>query len=212
MRSALAWTKKTAVTAHVYARFSFACAISVLMLGILASFGGIGYAASSTVDVAKVAKSVVTPAKPKPAPVRRREPVTRPIQARENDNLSSDEVRSTRDDHDLPLRSSRASRPRRHDRALPGDGRWNDRPRLRDQPETRRREADEAQSWSDIPLRDQDQSSNHNFHLTGPGVNKVVTGVGFKGTKTVVLKLKKGTYRFVSDALPGSIHGSFTVS
>ena len=40
---------------HVYARFSFACAISVLMLGVLASFGGIGYAASSTVDVAKVA-------------------------------------------------------------------------------------------------------------------------------------------------------------
>ena len=54
---------------HVYARFSFACAISVLMLGVLASFGGIGYAASSTVDVAKVAKRVVTPAKPKPAPV-----------------------------------------------------------------------------------------------------------------------------------------------
>jgi len=54
---------------RVYARLSFACAISVLMLGILASFGGIGYAASSTVEVAKVAKRVVTPATPKPAPV-----------------------------------------------------------------------------------------------------------------------------------------------
>lgn len=51
---------------HSYARVSFACVISVLMFGALASFGGIGYAASSTVDVVKAAKRAVSPAKPKP--------------------------------------------------------------------------------------------------------------------------------------------------
>jgi plastocyanin len=57
-----------------------------------------------------------------------------------------------------------------------------------------------------------DQSSAHDFHLTGPGVNKVITGVGFTGTKSVVLTLKKGTYRFVCDPHAGSMKGSFTVS
>ena len=54
---------------HTYARISFACVISVLMFGVLASFGGIGYAASSTVDVVKSAKQVVSPAKEKPPSV-----------------------------------------------------------------------------------------------------------------------------------------------
>ena len=50
---------------NTYARVAFACAISVVMFGVLASFGGIGYAASSTVDVVKAAKRVVAPAQPK---------------------------------------------------------------------------------------------------------------------------------------------------
>jgi plastocyanin len=40
----------------------------------------------------------------------------------------------------------------------------------------------------------------------------VLTGVEFTGTKSFVLKLKKGTYRFVCDPHAPIMHGSFTVS
>ena len=43
-----------------------------------------------------------------------------------------------------------------------------------------------------------DRSSIHNFHLTGPGVNKK-TSVKAVGTTTWTVKLKKGTYKFVCD-------------
>src|SRR3954449_11853511 len=43
-----------------------------------------------------------------------------------------------------------------------------------------------------------DKSGAHNFHLTGPGVNKT-TSVGATGNKTWTVKLKKGTYKFVCD-------------
>ena len=56
-----------------------------------------------------------------------------------------------------------------------------------------------------------DKSSLHSFHLTGPGVNKVITAVGFVGSKTVVVTVKKGTYSFFCDVHP-SIRGSFKVS
>ena len=56
-----------------------------------------------------------------------------------------------------------------------------------------------------------DKSSAHNFHLTGPGVN-VKTSVGFQGTKTFTVTLKKGTYRFVCDPHATSMKGSFKVS
>lgn len=56
-----------------------------------------------------------------------------------------------------------------------------------------------------------DRSSIHNFHLSGPGVNRVLTGVGFTGTKSFVLKLKNGTYNFVCDPHAGIMHGSFAV-
>ncbi len=56
-----------------------------------------------------------------------------------------------------------------------------------------------------------DKSNIHNFHLTGPGVNKK-TGVGFKGTTTWKLTLKKGTYKYVCDPHASFMHGSFTVS
>lgn len=59
---------------HTYARVSFACVISVLMFGLLASFGGIGYAASSTVDVVKATKRAVSPAKAKPPQVVKESP------------------------------------------------------------------------------------------------------------------------------------------
>ena len=56
-----------------------------------------------------------------------------------------------------------------------------------------------------------DKASIHNFHLKGPGYNKAITGVGFKGTKTVTIKLKKGTYRYQCDPHSSRMHGSFKV-
>jgi plastocyanin len=40
----------------------------------------------------------------------------------------------------------------------------------------------------------------------------VLTGVGFTGTKSFVLTLKKGTYHFVCDPHASIMHGSFTVA
>jgi plastocyanin len=57
-----------------------------------------------------------------------------------------------------------------------------------------------------------DRASIHDFHLSGPGLNRVLTGVGFTGTKSFVLKLKKGSYRFVCDPHASIMHGSFAVS
>ena len=56
-----------------------------------------------------------------------------------------------------------------------------------------------------------DRASIHDFHLTGPGVNRMLTTVGFVGTKSYVLTLKKGTYRFVCDPHADIMHGSFRV-
>jgi hypothetical protein len=56
-----------------------------------------------------------------------------------------------------------------------------------------------------------DKSSIHDFHITGPGVNTVITGIGFKGTKTVAIKLKKGRYRYFCDPHSSFMHGSFRV-
>ena len=36
-----------------------------------------------------------------------------------------------------------------------------------------------------------DRSGIHNFHLSGPGFNRVLTGVEYTGTKSFVLRLKK---------------------
>jgi plastocyanin len=57
-----------------------------------------------------------------------------------------------------------------------------------------------------------DRSSIHNFHLSGPGFNRVLTDVEFTGTKSVLLKLKTGSYRFVCDPHSGSMRGGFLVS
>jgi len=55
------------------------------------------------------------------------------------------------------------------------------------------------------------KSNIHNFHLRGPGVNRQITTVGFVGTKTITLKLKKGVYRFVCDPHRTTMKGSFRV-
>jgi len=39
-----------------------------------------------------------------------------------------------------------------------------------------------------------DTAADHNFHLTGPGVNKT-TSVAGKATSTWTVTLKKGTYK-----------------
>jgi plastocyanin len=56
-----------------------------------------------------------------------------------------------------------------------------------------------------------DRSNIHNFHLIGPGVNKEITQIGFVGTKTIVVKLRKGTYRFICDPHLTVMKGSFKV-
>jgi hypothetical protein len=56
-----------------------------------------------------------------------------------------------------------------------------------------------------------DQANIHDFHLTGPGVDRVITAVGFVGTKSVVLKLKKGRYHYQCDPHFTFMHGRFVV-
>jgi plastocyanin len=57
-----------------------------------------------------------------------------------------------------------------------------------------------------------DRSSIHDFHPSGPGFSRVLTSVEFTGTKSFVLRLKKGSYRFVCDPHSGIMHGRFSVS
>ncbi len=56
-----------------------------------------------------------------------------------------------------------------------------------------------------------DKSAIHDFHLTGPGLNKA-TSVGKQGTATWKVTLKKGTYHYVCDPHSAFMKGSFTVS
>jgi plastocyanin len=57
-----------------------------------------------------------------------------------------------------------------------------------------------------------DRSSIHNFHLKGPGLNREITTVGFVGTKSITVTLRKGRYTFVCDPHFTSMKGSFTVT
>jgi plastocyanin len=57
-----------------------------------------------------------------------------------------------------------------------------------------------------------DRADIHDFHLSGPGLNRVLTSVGFEGTKSFVLRLKKGSYRYVCDPHSSFMHGGFVVS
>ena len=57
-----------------------------------------------------------------------------------------------------------------------------------------------------------DRSSSHNFRLSGRGFNRGLTSVEFTGTKSFLLRLKKGSYRFVCDPHSASMRGSFLVS
>jgi plastocyanin len=56
----------------------------------------------------------------------------------------------------------------------------------------------------------QDKSNIHDFHLTGPGVNKK-TSVAGTATTTWKLTLKRGTYKYICDPHASFMKGSFTV-
>jgi plastocyanin len=56
-----------------------------------------------------------------------------------------------------------------------------------------------------------DLASIHNFHLTGPGVNKK-TSVSGTGTTTWKVTLKKGTYTYVCDPHRTIMHGVLKVT
>jgi plastocyanin len=56
-----------------------------------------------------------------------------------------------------------------------------------------------------------DLATIHDFHLTGPGVNKKTSITGTGTTKWTV-KLKKGTYRFVCDPHHTIMHGVLKVT
>jgi plastocyanin len=56
-----------------------------------------------------------------------------------------------------------------------------------------------------------DRAAIHDFHLTGPGVNKK-TSVPGEGTTKWTVKLKKGTYTFVCDPHRAIMHGVLKVT
>ena len=56
-----------------------------------------------------------------------------------------------------------------------------------------------------------DKATDHNFHLSGPGVNKA-TSIAATGRSVWHVTLRKGAYRFVCDPHSSFMKGSFTVS
>ena len=56
-----------------------------------------------------------------------------------------------------------------------------------------------------------DRSDEHNFYVSGPGLRKQITGIAFRGTKTVTLKLRPGKYAFVCTPHADDMRGGFTV-
>ncbi len=56
-----------------------------------------------------------------------------------------------------------------------------------------------------------DQSSAHNFHLTGPGGIDVATDVGAEGQESFDVELEAGEYTFVCDPHASQMRGTFTV-
>ncbi len=63
----------------------------------------------------------------------------------------------------------------------------------------------------DYTLVVDDQSSSHNFHLTGPGDVDVSTAVGEEGEQRFEVSLEPGEYTFVCDPHASQMRGTFTV-
>ena len=62
----------------------------------------------------------------------------------------------------------------------------------------------------EVEIEVKDLSEEHNFHLSGPGVN-LTTGVEAIGDTTFRTTLADGRYRFVCDVHPSSMAGQFDV-
>jgi plastocyanin len=57
-----------------------------------------------------------------------------------------------------------------------------------------------------------DKSTAHNFRLKGPGLNKRITSLAFKGPKTVTVTLKRGLYTYQCDPhVSQGMKGTFRV-
>ena len=56
-----------------------------------------------------------------------------------------------------------------------------------------------------------DRSSNHDFRLRGPGVNKVFSSVSAVGKRTVTVRLRAGRYQFSCQPHAAAMHGAFAV-
>jgi hypothetical protein len=61
-------------------------------------------------------------------------------------------------------------------------------------------------------LKVTDGSDIHNFQIEGPGLDKRVTSISFKGTKTVRIHLRKGKFKFYCKAHESSMFGFFKVT
>jgi hypothetical protein len=73
-----------------------------------------------------------------------------------------------------------------------------------------------SMSASSVPAGDytitiSDRSNIHNFHLSGPGVNKS-TSISGMGTTSWSVTLQPGTYNFQCDAHASTMNGSLTVT
>jgi plastocyanin len=56
-----------------------------------------------------------------------------------------------------------------------------------------------------------DRSSDHDFHLRGP-VTRMLSSVGWTGTKTIKLVLRPGRYTYVCDPHAHEMRGGFRVT
>jgi plastocyanin len=57
-----------------------------------------------------------------------------------------------------------------------------------------------------------DKASTHNFEIEGKGLDRAITTVPFKGTKTVTLTLKRGSYTFYCAPHESGMRGTFKVT
>ena len=57
-----------------------------------------------------------------------------------------------------------------------------------------------------------DKANIHNFQIEGPGVDRAITTVSFKGAKTVTIMLRKGSYKFYCAPHESGMFGRFKVT
>lgn len=57
-----------------------------------------------------------------------------------------------------------------------------------------------------------DGSTIHSFQLEGPGVDRTMTSVNFKGMKTIIVHLRKGKYKYYCKPHESTMFGFFTAT